>query len=37
VSDNIVVMYEGSMSEPIARHSADTEHIGLLMAGRSGR
>ena len=37
LSDTIVVMYEGSMSEPIERHSASTEQIGLLMAGRSAR
>jgi ABC-type uncharacterized transport system ATPase subunit len=37
VSNKIVVMYEGSMSEPIERHNADTERIGLLMAGRADR
>lgn len=35
LSDRVVVMYEGSMSDPIDRRAADTEHLGLLMAGRS--
>jgi ABC-type uncharacterized transport system ATPase subunit len=35
LADTIVVMYEGTMSEPISRDQADTEHIGLLMAGRA--
>lgn len=35
LSDTVVVMYEGSMSDPIDRRAADTEHLGLLMAGRS--
>jgi ABC-type uncharacterized transport system ATPase subunit len=35
LADTIVVMYEGTMSEVIPRDQADTEHIGLLMAGRA--
>jgi general nucleoside transport system ATP-binding protein len=35
LADKVAVMYEGTMSDPIDRDRADTEHIGLLMAGKS--
>jgi len=33
LSDRVVVMFEGKMSKPILRKSADYTKIGLLMAG----
>lgn len=36
LSDRLVVMYGGRVSEPIGRNRANVRHIGLMMAGHFG-